>query len=56
MTIEQALGNIKQACANFNGTLAQHQAIQESIKVVETEIARAAAVTQASTGTATGTP
>lgn len=35
MTKEQALEIIKKVCAEFRGNLAEHNTIQEAIKVIE---------------------
>lgn len=35
ITLEDALKNIKSVCSQFKGTLQDHSAIQESLKVIE---------------------
>ena len=40
MTIEQALELLKKIGADFRGSLADHQAIQQALQVVEKECSR----------------
>ncbi len=40
MTIEEALGNLDMACADFKGTRTDHVALQESMQVVTKECSR----------------
>lgn len=35
MKLEEALNLIKSVCANFRGTLQDHQALQQAIQVIE---------------------
>lgn len=35
MKLEEALNLIKNVCANFRGTLQDHQALQQAIQIVE---------------------
>ena len=35
LTLDQALSNVAAACAAFKGTLDEHKALQESLKVLQ---------------------
>lgn len=37
MKVEEALNLLNGVCANFKGTLQDHQALQESLRVVESK-------------------
>lgn len=34
LTVDQALANLQLVCAEFSGTLHQHQQLQESLRVI----------------------
>jgi len=38
MTFEEAMGLLKAVCADFRGTLKDHQQIQQALGVVEREV------------------
>ena len=40
MTLDQALENLKQVCMEYRGTLQEHQALQQSLSIVEKECSR----------------
>lgn len=35
MTVDQAMAIVSQVCANFSGTLKDHQTIQQALQVIE---------------------
>lgn len=40
MTIDQALAIVSQVCANVQGTLKEHQVIQQALQVIEQGLQR----------------
>lgn len=40
MKLDEALTLIKQICANYRGTLQDHQALQQALQVIEKELGK----------------
>jgi len=41
MTLEQALDLVAQACAEYRGTLAQHQSLQTALAIIQAAVTKA---------------